>query len=203
MQERETNVVEREGEVSDQEMRNSLETSRLAALQSQLRDQERRLTSQSEQQSEKSKELQNTEKQLAEREKKEDDEDADEAFALNLVRSQLDRIQETSYRQQLGDASWPPEEYGLPDGPGPKSDAPPSLTAQLQNLEARYKQVEKSVPQRPEDSAGREAALSELASACADLISRGSIESIALQAPIDVDLELMRDLAQAGGSPSK
>lgn len=119
------------------------------------------------------------------------------AVAAGLVGVQVERIEGALERQQNADRSWPKEAAEpAKDGPGAMKSAGERT---LQELERRYELIERSKPTASAEIEARTAALADLAAACAERIGRGSIDSYRLQAEIEVDLNVLRDLARVLG----
>lgn len=204
---RESAVSSRESNATQREAVNQTDADRLAAREGSLHAMDVRLNAEDTRLDSVEKDLKTKETELAEkdrvltkRERDDEDEDKNQALALSFVQDSFGKIREEIERQHMAGGGWPPEAQATPASPDMPRDATasggaPSLGKQLEQLEARYQRIEESKPETESGVAGRTAALAELASECAELIARGSIDSLQIQAAIEVDLDLLRDLA--------
>lgn len=140
--------------------------------------------------------------------KAKEDEDEDQVFALNFIRTHAE-LRDNFYRQQLADRSAPAGgAAGAPVDPAPMPD--PAMPAEsqipvgarlklLERTAARYERVEASKPANVEEAAARMAALKELSAIDHELMMRGSPRSLETEAVMDVELEAFRDFARRAG----
>ena len=198
--ERENDVLKRESNVARREKAAKCDAARLMTLEDSLKSKDTdlkeegtRLATIKQNLESKSTDLQKRDRQLTKRE----EEDDNQTFAIGFIQNSLSRIRENFYQQQLG-GSWFSGAGDPPVSPDATQSTPDvqRITEKLNQFEARYVQLEESNPKSEAEIAGRTAALGELASACADMLLRGSSDSLQLQATIDVDLELLRDWAR-------
>ncbi|TWU09742.1 hypothetical protein [Allorhodopirellula heiligendammensis] len=203
---RETKATERETANQSEAERLSVQEDGLEAKDANLAAENARLVAIDRDQTSKSNKLAEKERLLTKREEEDEEDDENQAFALSLVKDTLDRVREAVDRQNRSGGGWPPGAQPSPQSPDMSPEAPApvdvaSLNEQLQQLEARYQRIEQSEPDGESGALAREAALTELAFECAELIKRGSIDSLQIQAVIEVDLELLRDWAVRLGLP--
>lgn len=197
---RETNADHREASNQTKSETLASQEGSLEAMEARLNSEDTRLDSVEKDLKAKETELEEKDRVLAKREKDDEDEEDDQAFALAFVQDAFGSIRMQIERQQVSGGSWPPDTHASSPSPDMPPDATTSgsvlsLAKQLEQLEARYVQIDESKPEAESSVAGRMAALAELASECAELIAKGSIDSLQIQAGIEVDLEILRDLA--------
>ncbi|QGJ71792.1 Hypothetical protein PBC10988_35010 [Planctomycetales bacterium 10988] len=198
--EREEIAMKRETDLSQEEAKVSREKQTLASQHDKQELREKSQNQRAELLDSEREELAQQEEEFAEKEKAENEEDEDQVFAFDLLDDHLRRIQESIVKQQKNDRNWPPSGPSQPiepDSSGDPESKPPTAPEILTDLEERYVVVEKSKPIDESGIAGRNAALKELATHCAQLLSRGSVDSYTIQAAIDVDLENLREFARA------
>ena len=197
---REENATERESDLSKETAKVSSEKRALASQHEKQELRERSQNQRAELLDSEREKLTQQEEKFAEKEKEEEEEDEDQVFAFDLLDDHLRRVQESIFKQQKNDRNWPPSGPSTPietDPSGSPQSKPPTAPEVLNDLEERYVVVEASKPADESGIAGRNGALKELATHCAQLLARGSVDSYTIQAAIDVDLENLREFARA------
>jgi hypothetical protein len=133
----------------------------------------------------------------------EEDEDKrrNTTYALDLVSVKFDAVRSTFEEQQRLDRARIPARNGDSAAPLAEALSTKASIPSLDRLGAQFRMIEGIAPTEGPDIGGRIVALHEIAAAYKAHVARGSLGSYTLQAKLEVELEILRDLARRLGLP--